>query len=346
MDATGIRLKVFVRLLAWIICGHVVLSITGACQESAPVSTSTPIQLSFIVRDRGGNSVQGFKAEELTVLDNGSPVKVVTVDPGDKVPVRLGILLYSNLSSFKKQQEAAIQLLGSLRPQLDQAFVVTQAATNNASAWPDKSSARPWPAEQVAWSVNPPELISFVRTLQWDTALLRTAEIAQKMLALDPEKQFRRVIVEFRDPQNEGMVEWGQAPYKELEERQLKEITEYQRLNATVFTLGLPSSFSRLYAGSPPSGTMSRGNAEYLAYRAGESRIERIAVMTGGRYFPGDPDVKSAAAGIKADIENQFILSFLRPLNSNGELPHKLEIRISRKNVRVSSQSQYYPVNP
>jgi hypothetical protein len=166
------------------------------------------------------------------------------------------------------------------------------------------------------------------------------------MLAIDPDKQFRRIIVQFRNPQAESMVDWGNAPYKELEERQLTEITEYQRLNTTVYTLGLPSSSFRTYAGAPPVNTMSRQNAEYLAYRDGESKIERISGMTGGRYFPGDPDVKSQVASIQADLKNQFIVSFLTPMNSRAGSPHKLELRVNRKDVRVSSQSQYYPGNP
>lgn len=345
MNARQFKRRKVARSLPWIVCGHLLLPIAAHSQANAPSSTPNTIQLSFIARDRSGNPIQGVKLEDLTVLDNGSPATVLTVERGEGIPVRIGILLYSNSSSFKKQQEAAIRMLGNLRPGVDQAFVVTQAATNNAGAWPDKSSARPWPAEQVMWSLNPPELISFVRALQWDTALIRTPEIAQKMLALDPDKQFRRIIVQYRDPQSESMVEWGNAPYRELEERQLKEIAEYQRLNATVYTLGLPSSL-RAYGGTPPVNTMSRQNAEYLASRAGDSKMERISTMTGGRYFQGDLDVKSQVTAIQADLENQFIVGFLRPANSKDVNPHKLELRVNRKDVRVSVQSQYYPENP
>ena len=74
--------------------------------------------------------------------------------------------------------------------------------------------------------------------------------------------------------------------------------------------------------------------------------MERISTMTGGRYFPGDLDVKSQVAAIQADLENQLIVGFLRPMNSQDGNPHKLELRVNRKDVRVSIQSQYYPANP
>jgi hypothetical protein len=49
---------------------------------------------------------------------------------------------------------------------------------------------------------------------------------------------------------------------------------------------------------------------------------------------------------IQADLENQFIVGFLRPANSKDVNPHKLELRVNRKDVRVSIQSQYYLRNP
>jgi len=62
------------------------------------------------VHDRDGKPVQGLQPSDITVLDNGSPIKVASVEAGDAIPIRLAILLYSDRTNFKMEQEAAIQL--------------------------------------------------------------------------------------------------------------------------------------------------------------------------------------------------------------------------------------------
>lgn len=313
---------------AFLCCGFL-LSFLAAGAQELPSQPNTNKVL-FSVQNSSATSVQDLKLEEFSLLDNGSAAKITTLEPAQSVPIRLAILLYSNGATFKTQQQAAIQILGKLRPQLDQAFVLTQAATNNSSAWPNKSQARAWPTDQVVWNSNPSDIIEFVRKLQWDSAIIRTPEIAQKMLALDPDKQFRRIVISFRDPRNEAMVEWGPAPYRELEAAQMEEITEYQRAGAIVYTVAIYNS---------TAGSLNNMSERYLANRAGELKIERLAMMTGGLYFPILNDVKSYVAQIQADFQNQFIVSFIPQAVRSG-VSHKVELHTSRKDLKVRSQAQ------
>jgi hypothetical protein len=237
-------------------------------------------------------------------------------------------------------------LLGTLRPEIDQAFVITQVATNNTSAWPNWSTSAASPGQRVLWNSNSQDFISFVRALHWGTATVRTPEIARKMFALDPGQQFRRILVEFRDPQTEVMGEWGYIVESELEASQLKEIADYQRENLAVYTIALATPFSTQFAGPPATETMSRANAAYLAYKAGEATIERVATTTGGRYFPSSGDFRSDIAKIQKDLQNQFIVSFVPQIGGKPGRPHKLKIQANRKNLRVTCQDQYYPTNP
>lgn len=318
---------------AFFCCGFL-LSFLAVRAQDLPSPPNTN-KLLFSVQNSSATGVQDLKLEEFSLLDNGSAAKITTLESAQSVPIRLAVLLYSNGATFKTQQQAAIQLLGKLRPQLDQAFVLTQAATNNSSAWPDESQARAWPTEQVVWNSNPSDIIEFVRKLQWDSALIRTPEIAQKMLALDPEKQFRRIVISFLDPRNQAMVEWGDAPYRELEAAQMKEIMEYQREGAVVYTVAIYIS-----AAGSTAGTMSGMRAQYLANKAGEAKIERLATMTGGRYFPILNDVKSYVAQIQADFQNQFIASFIPQVAVRSGVAHKIKLHTSRKDLKIRSQAQ------
>ena len=321
-------------------CGGFLFCFLAARAQELPSPPNTN-KLLFSVQNSSTPGIPNLKLDEFSLLDNGTAAKIVTLESAQSVPIRLAVLLYSNGATFKTQQQAAIQILEKLRPQVDQALVLTQAATDNSSSWPEHSQARAWPTDQVVWDSNPSNLTGFVRNLKWDFALIRTPEIVQKMFALDPEKQFRRVVISFRDPRNEAMVEWGAAPYRELEAAQMKEINEYQREGAVVYTIAIYTS-----AAGSIAGTMTGMRAQYLANKAGEGKVERLATMTGGRYFPIINDVKSYVAQIQADIQNQFIASFLPQAGVQPGQAHKIELHTSRKDLKVRSQSQYFPVSP
>jgi hypothetical protein len=306
----------------------------AAFGQKTDQNNSPNSEVLFTVTDRNGNPLGDIKPEEISVHESGAAVQVLGLESADKVPVRLGILLLGSTPSFKAQQEAAMQLLASLRPNLDQAFVLTQATSNK---------SRGWPTQQLSWDPYPKGVASLVRGLRPDASLPGTTNIATQMLALDREKPFRRILVEFRDPSMEGMIDWGPLPYEKLEQAQLNEIADYQRSNTFVYTFAVEDSFYGHAAGPPPGETMSRENASYLAYKDGESKIERVAMMTGGRSFtPRAGNFKSEAAQITKDLQGQYIVRFVSS-PAAGNSGHPLEIRIARKDAKVFVQKQFYP---
>ncbi len=318
-------------------------------QQGTASDRSGTYKLLVVARNKSGSAIQEWKTEDISILDDGATAKVVGVQAGDQIPVRLGIVLLSAAPNFKAQQEAAIHLLATLRPNIDQAFVLTQA-TCDSRHLPGLQSGvcrlGDWPNQQVVWHLDLQSLSAFVRTLHWDMSLWEATQIAYRMLALDSDKPFRRILVEFRDPAMEGVVNWGPMLYKELEAGQINEISAYQRLNAVVYTFGVEDPFYSGSVGAPPTETMTRSNAAFLAYKDGESKIERIAAMTGGRSFLGVENFKSGVKEIKKDLENQFIVTFVPGPKNPNKPAHTLEVRTTRKDTRINAQKQYYPANP
>jgi len=321
------------------VCGLLSAVAIASAQGNAPPPESNSVaKVTFVARDRGGNAIQDINPEDVTVIDNGVVSKVTGIERADKLRLRVGILLITNSSTFKAQQEAAIQLLATLQPGLDQAFVLTQATPSN---------MRPWPAQQLVWNSDPQALTSFVRSLHWDNSVSMGARIPQKMLASTQDKLFRTILVEFRDPAREYMIDWNPLVYKQLEAHQVKEIADYQRLNIPVYAFALEDPFN-VPATIPiaipgRSETMSGENVSNSAYKASQSIIERLAAMTGGRFFSGNGNFKSGISDIENDLKNQFIVSFLAQPNGQEQRAHTLEIRVNRKDVQVVSQKQFYP---
>jgi hypothetical protein len=313
----------------------VLVTLTFAQNTAEPTNNGNKILVT--IRDKSGSPITDLKPEEVTVQDNGAAAKVLGIESAERIPVRLGILLLGNTPSFKAQQEAALQLLATLRPNLDQAFILTQATSNK---------SRGWPIQQLIWDPDPKGLATMVRGLRSDESLPGTTKIANQMLAADGDKAFRRVLIEFRDPSLEGMIDWGYLPYEQLEEAQLNEIADYQRQGIMVYTFAVEDPFYGHAGGPPPSETMSRENASYLAYKDGVSKIERVATMTGGRSFPPKSgNFKSEAGEIQKDLQSQFFVSFVPNAGATDKPAHTLNIRVARTDVRIVSQKGFYPTH-
>jgi VWFA-related protein len=326
------------RIIVCVLLGVVTVAFA---QENASVGGSSTVKVLFLARDRSGKLVQDLKPGDLTVIDNGRPAKVLGLEPAEKFPLRIGMLLLAEQTTFKAQQEAAIQLLGTLRPGTDQAFVLTQATS---------PKPRPWPNQNLTWDPDPKALISFVGRLKWNEAVTSTKDVIMQMLALNPNKSFRRVMVEFRDPEMETTV--GGSIGERLDARQMREISEYERRNAIVYTFTIKTLLHPQLSNPPKyppdgmPGQPANPNGGDLVYGdilyEGSVKIERTAVMTGGRYLAWDK-LKSEVAELHKDLQNQLLISFASQPDNRQQHPHSLEIRVNRKDVRVSSPKQFYP---
>lgn len=303
-----------IKSLFIILCA--LLSVAAAwAQENVPATGGSTVKVLIVARGPGGELLQDLKPDEITVLDNGQPAKVLAIGPAANEPLRLGIVLVADQTVFKAQQQAAIQVLGGLRPGIDQAFVLTQASS---------PKHRAWPKPKLIWDSDPKALISFVQSLHWDDALDSGKDIVMGMLRLNPERRFRRVMLEFRDPEMEVNVDYRTMAFQELDALLMKEISEYQRLGAVVYTCPVKSRLPLHYN-----------------FEKGSRQVERLADATGGRPLLWEDNLKPEVAEFQRDVQSQLLLTFASHPDNH---PHTLQIRPNRKDVRiVASQKQFYP---
>lgn len=290
----------------------------------------------FVAEDSGSNRARGVNAKDAAVIDNGRPSPIVSIDSAEKLPIRLGILLLSSSPTFKAQQAAAVQLLETLRPGVDLAFV-----TMIGSPLPRDSRAREMP-----WNTDPKALIAFVRSLHGDESLPISTEVARLMMAADPDETYRRVLVEFRDPKVDAIVETPDARMQAIVERkkkaQLDEISDYQRCRTSVYVIAADSTLW-----NPPEfrSAMSHVNPRTLqmADDDGRSKQDRIAKMTGGRYFGSRPrDYAKEIRQILADLNSQFVVEFVPEPAPPDKPGHSLEVRVSGARD-ITYQKVFFP---
>ena len=303
-----------IKFLRIILCA--LLGVAAAfAQENARATGGSTVNVLIVARGQGGELLQDLKPEEITVLDDGHPAKVLALGPAGNEPLRLGILLVADQTVFRAQQQAAIQVLTGLRPGIDQAFVLTQATSPTHRAWPNP---------KLIWNPDPKALVSFVQGLHWDDAVDSGKDIVMGMLKLNPERRFRRVMLEFRDPEMEVNVDYRSLAFKELDALLMMEIAEYQRLGAVVYTFAIKSQLPLHYN-----------------FVKGSIQVERLADATGGRHLLWGDNLKPEVAEFQRDLQKQLLLTLA---SHHDNHPHSLQIRANRKDVRiVASQKQFYP---
>lgn len=87
------------------------------------------VHLPVMVAVRAGEPVRGLKAEDFQVLEDGTPQKIAFFaegDPGDTLPLHLGLLLdtsESMASDLSNAANAAVQFIGALDETADVTFI-------------------------------------------------------------------------------------------------------------------------------------------------------------------------------------------------------------------------------
>jgi len=272
------------------------------------------------VTDGSGNPMMGLAKEQLTILDTNQAVQPLQLLKASDIPLHLGIVLLSSLASFSQQQAAAIDLVQkAIRPNVDEAFVVTARGK------------KPWPSDRLDCKQDPAELAKIIRGLDRDAGLpdafnfeMKTDETGgdenrgrstlqtyagsgvtvfdavYSMMNSDP-RPSRRVLVIFREP-------WSHSPgfgiraNTAVEGQLMRVIGVAQEMHTTIFVVGLEDTrfngitdntigktYISLHAGEDGgAGTASRQYDRDMerermhAYDNGKSNVQRMAAETGG----------------------------------------------------------------
>jgi VWFA-related protein len=88
---------------------------------------------------------------------------------------------------------------------------------------------------------------------------------------------------------------------------------------------------------------LTPGQAGVSARRANTRGLERLTDETGGYTFP-DPEenLSQIFSKIEQDLRNQYVLGFTPPPEARDGRYHKLEVRMTRKDLTVRARIGYY----
>jgi hypothetical protein len=328
--------------------------------EKAPAEQK--MMLMFSAVDRDGNPIANVAKSQVSILDNGHLAKISDVQPMPDLPIDMGIVLLGRID-FSQQQSAAMELIKTLRPGKDRAFVIVaggskvlhdppkwssdQAELANEIKNLDKHSGYPDPFEYNL-ARNAAGLERH-QTQEYSADTTSFFDFAWQNFTANP-RFARRVLVIFRTPMGHAPGMSGRAK-EAAQMRQMHVVQGSQFFRTPVFVVGIedlgtymsgPKDIGQISVpqngGSGDAAAMRSRDREMQRvvesqYEGGRTNLNEIATDSGGRSF-WTKKYTDAVASIKSDLTVPYVVSFVA--SAPAEV-HSIKLSAG-ENVRVAVQ--------
>ncbi len=345
---------------------------TAAAKPEAAPTAAQRLMLMFSATDASGSPVANLSKGQLSINDNGQLTPVSELHAMPDLPIDMGIILLGRVD-FNQQQNAAIELVKSLRPGKDRAFVMVAGGDRAVKG------ELPWLSDQT-------KLIAQIKSLDkhvgypdpFEYKVNRSAaglernttqeysgdttsffDFAWQNFTASP-RFARRILVVFRTPMGHAPGTSGRVvQYSDL--RQMHVIQGSQFFRTPIFILGIedlgmylagPKDIAGIHmsinSGSGDAAAM-RGTDRAVQriteqqYEAGRNSLNLIAAQSGGRiWFDPKKNYSDAISGIQAELAVPYVISF--PASAPAEV-HTIKLSAG-SDVRVSVQQTIYQQLP
>jgi len=282
--------------------------------------------------ERDGKPVTGLTADDFTVLDNGTPQRIVTIKQMEAVAVGVALDTSGSMEGdrFARAQAATLALLGQLRP--DESSVVIGFADLTARLIP--AGTPPGDRERLLSSV----------VSAGSTALADGAYAAVIACDTGPGSKLLVVLTDGRN--NSGWLGGRDV------------IDAARRHEVVIYPVGVGVDASGMKFTPRPildprlqSGTETRAyneaSAARVAVAGGDALkfLEVVAKQTGGRAIRADwtDDLSVTFRAILQEFRQRYIIAFSPEGVGQGDGWHTLDVKL-RKSVKgeVHSRAGYW----
>jgi VWFA-related protein len=329
----------FVRLIAVI----TLLAIPGRSQEPQTLDTiridTNLISVPVIVSDRDNRYVPDLKVEAFKLFDNQAEQKIVYFDAGEE-PLNVVLMLDTSLSTsgvLDDIKKAAKEFLKTLRPQ-DRAMIVTfdwqfQKLT-------ELTSNR----KQLEEGIKVTKVGRYAGTVLNDALMDISKDVLRPIRG-------RKAIILLSDGEDHGsVVNPDDLIRAQSEADAMIYSIYYQPEMQRLFGPGRPG---RGFPGRPPfpfhhaapqgpGGPQGRGRPPWRRGDEGIDLMEKLAEVTGGRFYEGETKkLKETFALIAEELRHQYRLGFYPEELKRDGTTHALLVKVNLPNVSVRSRHEY-----
>lgn len=315
--------------------------------DSADVirTNSNLVMVPVSVTDQQGQAVQGLKAADFRLEEEGKQQEISGIGDPEQVPLAIALLFDISSSTsqkgfFASQQNAAATFLRLVMKPSDRAAIFTITGEPNMVqplATGEASAAKMASIRAATTSVP--------------TAFYDTVSAAAKYLMANAPSNYRRVIVVLSDGDDnnsERVRAEAAADYRdttggkqEVLGTRASLIDAHQRAVAVVQRTAQRADV--IFYSVNPGGPSIKLNL--IAMRA-ERGMETIAAATGGTAFvpDTDADLERVFRQVAAELRGQYLLQYYGDSNAPPTQFRRIQVAVpARNDVRVRARQGYYP---
>lgn len=293
-------------------------------------SSVTLVPVTVSITDKNGRPIDDVKATDLQLLDNGRPREIRYFSKDFNAPLTVGLITDTSGSQrdfFKEHSAALKQFVGQVLRPADQGFLVSVAGYFGASdvqmvrdltgSAPDLNSSidglQPGVAQPAVQFGDPCPTRRCRYSAIWN-GVFSAVDLRMKNI------QGRKALVVLTDGVDTGSQHTLEQT---IEAAQSTDTPVY-----TIRTVKLKVS--------------SILNGLAVLNARGGGNLKKLANETGGRsYGDSDDSYDKVFTQIESELRNLYVLTFAVNENERDNKFHKLEVKISRKDLCVRARQGY-----
>jgi len=319
------------------------LTLPARAQEPQTVDTisidTNLISVPVIVSDRDNRYLPDLKVEAFKLFDNQAEQKIVYFDTGEE-PLNVVLMLDTSFSTsgvLDDIKKAAKEFLKALRPQ-DRAMIVTfdwqfQKLT-------DLTSNR----KQLEDGIKHTKAGKYPGTVLHDALM----DVSKNVLR--PIRGRKAIILLSDGEDHQSVVNPDELIRAQSEGDAMIYSIYYQPEMQRLFGPGRPGRGSPgrrpfpFHHAAPqrPGGPQGRGRPPWRRGAEGIELMEKLAEVTGGRFYEGETrKLKETFALIAEELRHQYRLGFYPEELKRDGTTHALLVKVNLPNVSVRSRREY-----
>ena len=308
-------------------------------------TTSNLVMVPVSVTDQQGQAIQGLKAEDFRLQEEGKQQEITGIGDPQQVPLAIALLfdISSSVSApgfFKSQKTAAATFLKTVMKPNDKAAILTITAEPKVIQPLSSGDA------SAAKILAIPPVEAHVPTAYYDTVVA-----ASKYLEENAPSNYRRVIVVLSDGDDNFSEQTKAASIAEanatLSGQQVSAGTRsalqqvHQR--AVAYVQKRVQQADAIFYAVNPGGPSIKLNV--IAMRA-EAGMEAVAAATGGTAFvpDSDADLERVFRQVAAELRGQYLLQYYGDSTAPSTQYRRIQVSVpARNDLRVRARQGYYP---
>jgi Ca-activated chloride channel family protein len=296
------------------------LNAQTAIRQTTFRSNAQMVLVPVTVTDHNAKTITGLRAQDFSILDNGTPQQIVSFTSED-APSSIGLILDisgSMRNALSTAKNVAHGFLGAANPEDEFMLLTVSTAPEATSRFSTDIAA----LEEGIEGTKSEGMTALIDTVYLGLNRMRKAN------------QPRRALLILSD---------GMDNYSRYSESELMRVA--QEADVQIYAIIMDNGSGGTVGGAAPfRPTLAAKPWDQARQRQGPSLLEKLADTTGGLYFHVRKATEASEAAVKAGraLRDEYVIGYQAPQTATVGKYHHVRVKALVPKVNVYTRNGYY----